>query len=106
MDSKLTDIFWAPAENGPARELFEGSRLRTLWEGENGAKSQVLGMNPGTCGEDLDVHEPGDVFVVSGVFDDRIRDYPAGIFIHAPEGSSHIPQSQIGCILFLFYPEG
>ena len=53
MDSKLTDIFWASAENGPARELFEGSRLRNLWEGENGAKAQVLEMNPGPVGKVL-----------------------------------------------------
>ncbi|MDT5269347.1 MAG: hypothetical protein QOH49_1533 [Acidobacteriota bacterium] len=55
-----------------------------------------------------DVHEPGpeEVFVVSGVFNDGVRDYPAGSFIHAPAGSSHVPQSRTGCVLFVFYPEG
>jgi hypothetical protein len=40
-----------------------------------------------------------------GVFNDGTRDYPAGTFIHHPIGSSHIPQSAIGCTLFIFYPE-
>ncbi|WP_344240054.1 cupin domain-containing protein [Kribbella hippodromi] len=48
----------------------------------------------------------GGVFVVDGVFNDGERDYPAGSFIHAPAGSSHVPQSATGCTLFLFYPEG
>lgn len=54
------------------------------------------------------MHEPGpeEVHVVSGVFNDGVRDYPAGTFIHNPAGSSHVPQSETGCTLFLFYPEG
>jgi anti-sigma factor ChrR (cupin superfamily) len=54
------------------------------------------------------VHEPGaeEVYVVSGVFNDGVRDYAAGSFIHNPAGSSHIPQSKTGCTLFVFYPQG
>lgn len=104
----MSGMEWASIEGSPARELFRGIRLRTLWEGEGGAKAQVLEMEPGTCWEGLDVHEPGpeEVFVVSGVFNDGVRDYPAGSFIHAPAGSSHVPQSRTGCVLFVFYPEG
>ena len=39
-------------------------------------------------------------------FNDGVRDYPAGTFIHNPAGSSHVPQSRTGCVLFVFYPEG
>jgi len=46
------------------------------------------------------------VYVVSGVFNDGVRDYPAGSFTHNPAGSSHVPQSKTGCTLFVFYPEG
>src|SRR4051812_47023742 len=101
-------MIWRAAADIPARELFKGIRLRTLWVGEGGAKAQLLEMDAGTCWEGLDVHEPGpeEVFVVSGVFNDGVRDYPAGTFIHAPAGSSHVPQSREGCVLFLFYPEG
>jgi anti-sigma factor ChrR (cupin superfamily) len=104
----VSEMSWATIESSPPRELFRGIRLHTLWMGENGAKAQVLEMDPGTCWEGVDVHEPGpeEVFVVSGVFNDGERDYPAGSFIHAPAGSSHVPQSRTGCVLFLFYPEG
>jgi hypothetical protein len=51
-------------------------------------------------------HPPEEVYVVDGVFNDGIRDNPAGSFIHAPAGSSHVPQSAGGCTLFVFYPEG
>ena len=104
----VSEMTWASVENAPPRELFRGVRLRTLWQGENGAKAQVLEMDPGSCWVGVDVHEPGpeEVFVVSGVFNDGVRDYPAGSFIHAPAGSSHVPQSRTGCVLFVFYPEG
>lgn len=98
---------WASAPDVPARQLFPGIRLRTLWKGDV-ASAHVVEMDPGSVWEGIDVHDPGpeEVFVVSGVFNDGIRDYPAGSFIHAPAGSSHVPQSREGCVLFLFYPEG
>lgn len=98
---------WASVADAPVRELFPGIKLRPLWSGEV-AKAFVLQMEPGSRWEGIDVHDPGpeEVFVVDGVFNDGDRDYPAGSFIHAPAGSSHVPQSTQGCTLFLFYPEG
>jgi anti-sigma factor ChrR (cupin superfamily) len=63
---------------------------------------------PGALWPNLDVHDPGpeEVFVVSGVFNDGVRDYPPGSFTHCPAGSSHVPQSTTGCRLFVSYPEG
>jgi len=68
----------------------------------------VVEIDPGGIYPGLDVHEPGpeEVYVVSGVMNDGVRDYPAGTFICNPTGTSHIPQSKTGCTLFLFYPEG
>ncbi|MFC6884572.1 MULTISPECIES: cupin domain-containing protein [Actinomadura] len=99
---------WASVKDAPVRALFPGIRLRPLWKGNGGAKAYVLEMDADTCWQGVDVHEPGpeEVFVVSGVFNDGERDYPAGSFIHAPAGSSHVPQTKEGCTLFLFYPEG
>jgi anti-sigma factor ChrR (cupin superfamily) len=99
---------WSALADAPIRELFPGIRLRPLWSGPGGATAHVLEMDPGSCWEGLDVHEPGpeEVYVVAGLFNDGVRDYPAGSFIHAPAGSSHVPQSATGCTLFLFYPEG
>jgi anti-sigma factor ChrR (cupin superfamily) len=99
---------WSAVQDAPVRELFPGIRARPLWQGDDGAKAAVLEMDAGARWPGVDVHEPGpeEVFVVSGVFNDGDRDYPAGSFIHAPAGSSHVPQTTTGCTLFLFYPEG
>ena len=98
---------WHPVAGAPARELVPGIRLRPLWT-SGVAKAFVLEMDPGTGWTGIDVHEPGpeEVFVLSGVFNDGVRDYPAGTFIHAPAGSWHVPQTRTGCTLFLFYPLG
>ena len=91
----------------PVRELFPGIRLRSLWS-SGVATAHLLEMDAGSSWQGIDVHEPGpeEVYVVAGVFNDGTRDYPAGSFIHCPAGSSHVPQSEQGCTLFLFYPEG
>ena len=104
----LEGVVWSEVKDAPVRELNEGVRIRTLWEGENGAKALIFEVDPGCRMAELDVHEPGpeEVFVLSGVFNDGVRDYPAGTFIHNPAGSSHWPQSETGCVLFVFYPEG
>lgn len=94
--------------DSPTRELFPGVRLRPLWTGASGAHANVLEMDPGTSWPQRDVHHPGaeEVFVVQGTFHDGARDYPAGTFLHAPDGSWHVPATTTGCTLFLFYPEG
>lgn len=86
----------------------ESAGARPLWVGADGATAHVLEMAPGSRWEGSDVHEPGpeEVFVVSGTFDDGVREYPVGSFIHAPAGSWHVPQTVTGCTLFVFYPEG
>lgn len=99
---------WSNVRDAPVHELFPGIRLRPLWQGDGGAKAHVLEMDPHTTWQGVDVHEPGpeEVFVVAGVFNDGARDYPAGSFIHAAAGTSHVPQTTTGCTLFVFYPEG
>ena len=92
----------------PAKEIFPGIRKRLLWQGASGAKAQILEIDAGAKFTRLDVHAPGpeEVYVVSGVFNDGVHDYPAGSFIHNPAGSAHVPQSKDGCVLFVFFPEG
>lgn len=91
-----------------AREIYPGVRKRALWQGPNGAKALILEIDPGAKFLKLDVHHPGpeEIYVVSGTFNDGARDYPAGSFVHNPAGSSHLPQSRQGCVLFVFFPEG
>jgi anti-sigma factor ChrR (cupin superfamily) len=104
----MAEVTWAALKDAPVREPFNGIRIHSLWKGEKMARALVLEIDPGGCWEGLDMHEPGpeEVYVVSGVFNDGVRDYPAGTFIHNPAGSSHVPQSKTGCVLFVFYPEG
>ena len=105
----MSEIVWSELKDAPVRELFKGVRVRPLWKDGGGpARALVLEVAPGCGWEGIDVHEPGpeEVYVVSGVFNDGVRDYPAGTFIHNPAGSSHVPQSETGCTLFVFYPEG
>ncbi|MFI9724137.1 cupin domain-containing protein [Streptomyces sp. NPDC052396] len=99
---------WVHADDAPARAYGEGITIRPLWRQESGRSAQVVDIAPGAVWPGLDVHEPGpeEVFVVEGVFNDGVRDYPAGTFLHCPAGSSHVPQSTTGCRLFVFYPEG
>lgn len=104
----MSDMTWSSVEASPAIERAGGFRVRYLWRSQTGAYAQFVEIDAGACWNGVEVHElgPEEVFVVSGVFNDGVRDYPAGSFIHAPRGSSHVPQSRTGCTLFLFYPEG
>lgn len=92
----------------PAREIHPGFRTRLLWRGDDGAKALIFEIDPGAVYPELDVHDPGpeEVFVLAGTFCDGETAYPAGSFIHNPAGSSHLPQSEDGCILFVFFPAG
>jgi anti-sigma factor ChrR (cupin superfamily) len=103
----MSEIFWSSGEDNAVKELFQGIYARQLWQGDAGAQAVVVEIAPGACWEGVDFHQDNseEVMVMSGVFNDGIRDYPAGTFIHHPIGSSHIPQSKTGCTLFIFYPE-
>ena len=85
-----------------------GFSTRLLWSRPDGRKALIFEIAPGAVYPELDIHSPGpeEVFVVSGTFCDGKNSYPAGTFIHHPAGTSHLPQSQEGCVLFVFFPEG
>lgn len=93
----------------PPREMAHpGFSTRLLWSQPDGRKALIFEIASGAVYPELDVHSPGpeEVFVVSGTFCDGLNSYPAGTFIHHPAGTSHVPQSQEGCVLFVFFPEG
>jgi anti-sigma factor ChrR (cupin superfamily) len=95
-------------QNVPAFDLFPGVHLRILWTGERGRAAYHLEFDAGSSFSTLDEHTVGseEVFVVSGIYNDGVHDYPAGSFIHNPMGSAHLPQSKEGCTVFIFLPEG
>jgi anti-sigma factor ChrR (cupin superfamily) len=101
-------LSWGSLENAESRQLFPGIIARTVWQGQDHSKAIVVDFEPGSKWEGPDIHEPGpeELFVISGIFNDGERDFPPGSFIHNPKGSSHVPQSVLGCKLFLFFPEG
>lgn len=104
----MVQIVYVNQDDVAPREIYPGVRKRVLWEGANGAKAQILEIDAGASFLKLDVHHPGpeEIYVISGTFNDGARDYPAGSFVHNPAGSSHLPQSCEGCVLFVFFPEG
>ncbi|HEV8157627.1 MAG TPA: cupin domain-containing protein [Pyrinomonadaceae bacterium] len=104
----LEGVFAANWKDIPAKEIFPGIRKRILWQGANGAEAQIVEIDEGATFTTLDIHGAGpeEVYVVSGVFSDGANDYSAGTFIHNPAGSSHIPQSKEGCVIFVFSPQG
>ncbi len=103
----MSAIVWSNGQDSPVRAIFNGISARQLWQGENGAQAVIVKIEPGAQWEGVDFHQDTseEVLVMDGVFNDGTRDYPAGTFIHHPIGSGHIPQSKIGCTLFIFYPE-
>jgi anti-sigma factor ChrR (cupin superfamily) len=103
----MSTIVWSNGQDSPVQTIFSGISARQLWQGENGAQAVMVKIEPGAQWEGVDFHQDNseEVLVMSGVFNDGTRDYPAGTFIHHPIGSSHIPQSKLGCTLFIFYPE-
>lgn len=103
----MSGIVWKRVEDSPPQRVSEGISVCPLWQGESSAKAMVVEIAPGAKWDGIDSHNETseEVFVISGVFNDGVRDYPAGTFIHHPVGSSHIPQSATGCKLFIFYPE-
>jgi len=102
----MNEIVWKNVEESPAQHVSEGISVRPLWQGTSSAQAMVVEISPGAKWVGIDAHTTNseEVFVISGVFNDGVRDYPAGTFIHHPMGSSHIPQSKTGCRLFIFYP--
>lgn len=102
----MNEIVWKSTKDIPSQPVSPGISVRQLWQGELSARAMVVEISAGAQWEGIDTHVDNseEVFVVSGTFNDGIRDYPVGTFIHHPVGSSHVPQSETGCTLFIFYP--
>lgn len=102
----MNEIVFANWKNQPMQEIFTGISACQLWQGKTGAKAMIVKIEPGGKWQGIDVHQTGteEIFVISGIFNDGDRSYSSGTFIHHPIGSSHVPQSNTGCLLFVFYP--
>lgn len=103
----VTGVSAAHVQTSPQRSPGPGIRVRDLWRSGDRHALHVE-IDAGAVWPSVDHHVPGpeEVYVISGEFNDGTRTYPAGSFLHHPAGSSHVPQSNAGCALFVYYPEG
>jgi anti-sigma factor ChrR (cupin superfamily) len=101
-------ITWHHIDTLATKELYPGVLRKVVHAQDDGFKILLVEIGPGGRFLELDVHEPGpeEVFILEGLFNDGVRDYPAGSFIHNPKGSSHVPQSATGCKLLVIFPKG
>jgi anti-sigma factor ChrR (cupin superfamily) len=101
------NITWNHVNDLPPQEIYPGVFRKTLHT-EGDFKVLLVEIGAGRKFLELDVHEPGpeEVYVVEGVFNDGVRNYPAGSFIHNPKGSTHVPQSKDGCKILVIFPKG
>lgn len=102
----MNEITFSHWQDKPMQEIFKGINVCQLWQNQAGSKAVVVKIKPGGKWQGWDEHNTvsEEIFVIEGTFNDGKRDYPAGTFIHNPVGSKHIPQSDTGCLLFVFYP--
>src|SRR5918992_1500437 len=77
----MTDIVHVNQNEVAPREIYPGVRRRLLWRAANGAKAQILEIDPGASFLKLDVHHPGpeEIYVVSGIFNDGALVAPSAV---------------------------
>ena len=103
----MPEFEFSHLDNAPVVKVSSGIRLHQLWESADGPKALIVEMDAGAY-LGVEVHEQGPevAYVIEGVFDDGTVQHPAGSFIYCHKGSSHVPQSDVGCKVFFFYPQG
>ena len=90
------------------KEVVPGIVERKIWSGDKDKRAVVFAFEAGAKFPGIDAHltGPEQIFVISGVFNDGENDHHEGSFINNPKGSAHIPQSKVGCIVLVSFPEG
>jgi anti-sigma factor ChrR (cupin superfamily) len=73
-----------------AREDAERGHATSIVRYEAGAR---FSEHPHPLGE--------EILVLDGIFSDETGDYPAGTYLRNPEGFSHAPFSELGCVLLV-----
>jgi anti-sigma factor ChrR (cupin superfamily) len=65
---------------------------------------RVTSMVRYAAGSSFSEHTHGggeEILVLEGVFSDENGDYPQGSYLRNPIGTSHVPRSDAGCVLFV-----
>lgn len=104
----MREIISVQSAHVKARELHAGVRKRALWHGADGERALLIEMDAGARYPKLQVLQrgPAELYVLRGSFNDGAREYAEGSFVHYPAGSTCLPSSRAGCVLFAFFPEG
>jgi len=76
-------------------------RLDLTGPSESSRVTSVVRYDPASAFPEHPHPDGEEIFVLEGVFSDEHGDYPAGSFLLNPEGFSHAPFSQEGCVLFV-----
>ena len=90
------DVEWIPSPlAGVDRRMLER-------DGEEVARAtSIVRYAPGSSFS-AHTHSGGEEFIVlDGVFTDEMGDFPAGMYVRNPVGSSHTPSSEPGCTIFV-----
>jgi anti-sigma factor ChrR (cupin superfamily) len=77
---------------------------RKMLERDGGEVARATSLVRYAAGSRFERHEHGggeEILVLDGVLSDEQGDYPAGIYLRNPPGSSHAPFSTEGCTLFV-----
>ncbi len=76
-------------------------RLDLSGPAEAGRVTSVVRYDPNSSFSSHPHPDGEEILVLDGVFSDEHGDYPAGSFLLNPEGFSHAPFSENGCVLFV-----
>ena len=88
---------WTPSPSG----LVERKRVHRVGPAESGQVTSVVRYLPGARFPEHDHPEGEEIFVLEGVFSDRLGDATAGMHLLNPEGFRHAPYSEPGCVIFV-----
>lgn len=87
---------------------WEASPSGTVWRrtlyregGEFGPVTSIVRYAPGGSFRPHAHPDGEEILVLDGVLTDEHGEYPTGTFLFNPDGSTHAPRSEEGCILFV-----
>lgn len=68
---------------------------------EKARATSIVRYSPESCFPEHQHPDGEEILVLSGVFSEDSRDYPAGWYLRNPDGSSHSPSSREGATIFV-----
>ena len=84
----------------PGGEVLR-KRLHRVGPPESGQVTSLVRYNPGSRFPAHPHPQGEEILVLEGVFSDEHGDWPAGSYLLNPEGFTHAPFSEHGCLLFV-----